>query len=228
MTRNLSTRMTGWAFVGASILYWFGWMALPVKVGPFFETGDFAAVHAQFQLWIWMYRFYLFGVVVAVAALVALGSLLTDSEARTAVWPGVAVTVVGLMVGACADAFYYHFGAWGALYMEGKTPAEVATFVESLFVSTEYVTCLVRFGRVFGGFGLLVLGLGLWLWRVLPAWSGGLAVAMGIAAMAVTMGLPDDLHLYAPIWHAFAVWMAATGAAILRDGARTQAEETTV
>jgi hypothetical protein len=221
MNQNTATQITGWAFIGAAVLYWFGWMLLPVKIGTFFVTADFASVQEQFRFWIWMYRFYLFGIVVAVSALFALGSLLTVSEARTVAWPGIAVTVIGLMVGACADAFYYHFGAWGALYMDGKSPAEIETFVDSLLISTEYVTCLVRFGRVFGGFGLLVLGVGLWKWKVLPSWAGGVAVLMGVAAMAVTMGLPDDLHLYAPIWHLFAVWLVGVGATILRLGVRT-------
>jgi hypothetical protein len=208
-------------FVVVAVLYWFGWMLLSVKIGSFFVTTDFAAVDERFHFWIWMYRFYLFGVVVAVAALLALGSLLTESVARTVVWPGAAVTVIGLMVGACADAFYYHFGARGALYTAGNSPAELQVFVDSLFISTEYVTCLVRFGRVFGGFGLLVLGVGLWKWQILPAWAGWVAILMGVGAMAVTMGLPDDLHLYDPIWHMFAFWMTAVGYTTLRTGVKT-------
>jgi len=111
MTQNESTRITGWAFVASAVLFWLGWMPLPVKIGTFFQTSDFAAVHDQFRLWIWLFRFHLFGAVMAVSALVALGAVLTDSPARILVWPGVAVAAIGLMVGACADAFYYHFGA---------------------------------------------------------------------------------------------------------------------
>ena len=45
--------------------------------------------------------------------------------------------------------------------MDGESPQTILAFVESLRVSTEYVTCLVRFGRVFSGLGFVVLGLGL-------------------------------------------------------------------
>ncbi len=154
MTQNESTQITGWGFIAAAVLFWLGWMLLPVKIEPFFKSSDFADVFAQFHLWIWMFRFHLFGVVIAAASLVALGSVITESPARILIWPGVAIAVVGLMVGACADAFYYHFGAWGALDMHGKSAEAIAAFVASLEVSTEYVTCLVRFGRVSGGFGM--------------------------------------------------------------------------
>lgn len=121
MLRNASTRITGWGFVASGVMLWLGWVLLPVRIGTFFQAGDFAAIHEQFHLWIWMFRIHLFGVVVAAAALVALGSLLTESDARTLIWPGVAVVVSGLMIGACAEAFYYHFGAWGALDMPGNS-----------------------------------------------------------------------------------------------------------
>ena len=44
---------------------------------------------------------------------------------------------------------------------------------------------------------------------------------IGVAAMAVTMGLPDDLDLYLPIFHLHAFWLAAVGIQTLRSGVRT-------
>ena len=167
-----------------------------------------------------MFRIYLFGIIVAVVAMVALGSLLTDAEARILIWPGVAVASIGLMVGAMGSAFYYHFGAWGALDMHGKSAEVISEFVASLEVGTEYVTCLVRFGRVFGGFGLLLLGVGLLVWKVLPSWAGVIPVIIGLAAMALTMGLPDDLDLYLPVFHLHALWLAAVGIVTLRSGVK--------
>ncbi len=221
MTRNDASRITGWGFVAAAAMLWFGWMLLPVRIGTFFQSGDFAAVYNQFYFWIWMYRIHLFGIVIAVAAQIALASALTGSPARVLVWPGVGVASAGLMVSACAEAFYYHFGAWGALDMHGQSVEAVVAFVASLKISSEYVSCLVRFGRVFGGFGLLLLGCGLMKWRVLPIWAGGVAACIGVAAMAITMGLPDDLDLYHPIFHVHAFWLAAVGIQTLRVGLRT-------
>jgi hypothetical protein len=79
----------------------------------------------------------------------------------------------------------------------------------------------VRFGRVFGGLGLLLCGLGLFRWNVLPGWVGVIAMLIGVAAMALTMALPDDLQLYAPIFHVYALWLAATGIVMLRGGVNT-------
>jgi len=158
-----------------------------------------------------MYRVHLFGMVVTVMALVALGSLLSQTEARVLVWPGVAVASAGLMVSALAAAFYYHFGAWGAIDLEGQSADVIRGFVNSLRVDTEYITCLVRFGRVFYGLGLLVVGLGLLKWKGLPLWIAWSAVILGAAGMGLTMGLPDDLELYLPVFCLNVLWLGTTG-----------------
>jgi hypothetical protein len=123
-----------------------------------------------------------------------------------------------MIVSALAAAFYYHHGAWGAIELDGKGTDEIEQFVANLKVDTEYVTCLVRFGRVFSGLGLVVLGIGLAKWRILPIWIGGAAVALGVAAMAITMGLPDRLALYQPVFHLKAIWLVATGIVIIKSG----------
>lgn len=38
--------------------------------------------------------------------------------------------------------------------------------------------------------------------------------------MAITMGLPDDLDLYLPVFHLHAFWLAAVGFVTLRSGIR--------
>ena len=186
-----ATDVTGWLFVAAAAMTWLGWIASPVHIGPFFQAEDFGRVHRRLTTWIWLFRFHLFGHIVAVMALVALGALFSDTESRILIWPAVAVCAAGLMVSALAQAFYYHFGAWGALDMDGKPAEETSRFVSSLQVTTEYVTCLVRFGRVFFGLGQVVLAVGLWQIGV-PIWVSAGAALLGVAAMAITMGLPDD------------------------------------
>ncbi|MHC4173668.1 MAG: hypothetical protein ACYTBX_08255 [Planctomycetota bacterium] len=219
MLREFSTRFTAWSFVAAAIMFWGGWILMPTHIGTFFEPDDFASVYASFHLWIWTFRFHMFGMVITAIALVALASLLTNSQARVMVWPGAAVATSGIIVGAVGAAFYYHHGAWGALEMNGKSAIEIRTFVDALRVDTEYVTCLIRFGRVFYGLGLLVLGFGLIKWKILPTWIGWAAVAIGLAAMALTMLLPD-MSLYMPVFHVKAFWLILVGVAILRSGLR--------
>jgi hypothetical protein len=190
----------------------------PHRVGMFFRSDDFPAIGARLQLWLWLYRVHLFGVVVSALALVALAALVANQPAaRVLVWPGAAVGVAGLIVGAVGSAFYYHFGVWGALETR-KSPYAAVELVKSLLLPTHYVTCLVRFGRVFCGLGLTVLASGLLHGEVLPWWVGGSAAALGVAAMAVTMLFPDHWALYAPAFHLQAVWFAATGAYLLLYG----------
>ena len=212
---SLAPQVAGWTFVAAALMLWLGWVLLPVHLGTFFDAKDFPRIHACFRRWIWLFRLHLFGYVVTTMAVVALGALLAGTEERIVLWPGVAVAGAGLMVSALAAAFYYHFGAWGALGMHGKSADHVEGFVGSLRVSTEYVTCLVRFGRVFFGLGQLVLAIGLFLGGALPAWVAFGAAVLGISAMALTMGFPDNLEYYALVFHLNALWLAGTGVAVL-------------
>jgi hypothetical protein len=216
--RDFTTDVTGWLFVAGALMLWGGWILSPRRVGMFFREDDFPAIGDRLFLWLWLYRVHLFGVVVSALALVALAALVTSLAAvRVLVWPGAAVAVAGLIVGAVGSAFYYHFGVWGAL--ETRKPLNAGKeLVESLHVPTHYVTCLVRFGRVFCGLGLTVLAAGLLHGTVLPWWVGGGAAALGVAAMALTMAMPDNWTLYIPVFHLQALWLAATGAYLLLYG----------
>ena len=136
------------------------------------------------------------------------------------VWPGAAVATAGIFISAIGAAFYYHHGAWGALDMHGKSSETIGAFVDALRVDTEYVTCLVRFGRVFSGFGILVLGFGVIKGQLLPSWLGWGAAAIGMAAMGLTMFLPDNMSIYMPVFHIKALWLLVMGFVILRSGIR--------
>jgi hypothetical protein len=212
----LTTQVTGWFFIIAAVMLWLGWTLMPVHIGPFFKSTDFSRVHAHLRRWIWLFRLHLFGYVVTMMAFVALGTLVVEAPARIVVWPAVAVSGAGLIVAALAAAFYYHFGAWGALDMAGKPTDAIQRFVESLRVSTEYVTCLVRFGRVFFGLGQAVIAIGLLLSGIMPLWILISAIVLGIAGMALTMTFPDNLEYYKPVFHLTALWLVALGLIVLR------------
>ena len=218
MERNFATKLTGWSFIASALMLWLGWMLMPTRIGTFFQAADFSAIHENLLFWIWMYRIYLFGMIFAVITLSALAAVVADTPSRILVWPGAAVASAGMLVSAVAAAFYYHFGAWGAVDMNGQSDETVRAFVDSLRLSTEYVTCLVRFGRVFSGLGLLILALAILKWHLFPKWSGIWAALVGVAAMALTMGLPDDLALYVPVFHLTAAWFGASGIVSLRSG----------
>jgi hypothetical protein len=218
MQKDFASRFAGGAFVAAGLMLALGWLLLPVHIGTYFDPSVFARIHEHFHFWIWMYRIHIFGMITAVIAFIAVAALVAHSPARVLVWPGAAVASAGMIVGALAAAFYYHHGAWGALKLTGASPQVAQAFVDDLLVDTEYVTCLVRFGRVFGGLGLLVFAWGVWRYGILPRWSGGFAGLIGLVAMALTMGLPDRLAYYMPVFFGLALWMLVTGATLWRSG----------
>ena len=220
MLQDFTTNVTGVFFLAGALMLWGGWVLLPRRVGMFFRGEDFPAIGAQLQMWLWLYRVHIFGMVVSALALVALASLVADQAVvRVLVWPGTAVAVAGLIVGAVGSAFYYHFGVWGAMETS-QSPAATKDLVESLQLATHYVTCLVRFGRVFCGLGLAVLAMGLLQGDGLPWWVGGGAAALGLSAMALTMAFPDNWALFTPVFHLQALWLAATGAYVVLYGIR--------
>lgn len=210
--------VTGWLFIGAASMLWFGWTLLPVRIGPFFEPKDFGEVYSRLRLWIWLYRIHMFGHLVTVMAFAALAAIVVESDSRILVWPAVAVLAAGLIVAALAAAFYYHFGAWGAIRMKGQPGSRIQSFLDSLLVGTEYVTCLVRFGRVFFGLGQVMLAIGLFHGEILPLWLIGGAGVLGLAAIVVTMAFPDNLEYYWPLFHLNAVWLAGIGIVVLTSG----------
>jgi hypothetical protein len=218
MRRDFSTNLTSWLLIVSPLMLWLGWTLLPFHIGTYFGEGDFAAIHEHWRLWIWMYRVHIFGYVTMMMAMVAFGAVMAEAPARVLVWPGISVAVAGLLVSALASAFYYHHGAWGANEMADASPEALRSYVAALRLDTEYVTCLVRFGRVFFGLGLLVFGLGCLKWKTLPQGIGITAVLLGLAAMALTMGLPDDLDYYAPLFHLNSAWFIATGVVVGRSG----------
>jgi hypothetical protein len=218
MLRDITTDVTGVFFLAGALMLWGGAVLLPRRVGMFFRDDDFAAIGTRLHLWLWLYRVHLFGVVVSALAVIALAALLASQPAvRVFVWPGGAVAAAGLIVGAVGSAFYYHFGVWGGLESR-KADFAADELVKSLHLPTHYITCLVRFGRVFCGLGLTVMAVGLLRGEVFPWWIGVGAISLGVAAMALTMLWPDNWSLYTPVFHLQSLWFAATGVYLLVRG----------
>ncbi len=212
---NFETSLTGGLFLAAASMLYLGWILLPAKIGSYFVPTDFAAVGAHRRVWIWLYRIYLFGYVAAVMAFVALATLVTEPAARIIIWPAVAVLDAGLVMTSLAYAFYYHFGAWGSIDMDGKSNEEIQEFIASLRVSTEYITCWVRFGRIFIGVGQVVFVLGLLLqagpWPLWLVVTGGV---LGVSGIALTLEWPDNLDYYKPLFYLDVMWLATLGVAL--------------
>ena len=100
---DLEFQVTGGLFLAAASMLWVGWTLLPAKIGAYFVPQDFAAVATRRRLWIWLYRLYLFGYVVAMMAFIALATLAAGSTGRIIVWPAVGVLSAGLIMSAVAS-----------------------------------------------------------------------------------------------------------------------------
>lgn len=126
-----------------------------------------------------------------------------------------ATLVTGWLFVAAAAMLWSGWVLQGERSVARKPAGAAEELVRSLRVPTEYVTCLVRFGRVFFGLGQVTLAVGLWVGGLLPAWIALVAALLGGAAMAVTMVFPDDLHFFRPVFHLDAAWLLAIGLVLL-------------
>ncbi len=188
-------------------------------------ASDFEAVNKDFWYWIWMFRIHIFGWVIMALAILSFASLLNEKPYSVLIIPGAGVLVVGTFTLALAFAFYYSYGAWGIGQTEDKSPEEVDEFMKGVTVVNHYMTCLIRFGRVFSGVGFAVLGIALFKWRIMDRWVAIFTVVMGVAAMAVVMLIPDNFEIYKPLFHVKVIWMALMGVLILTKGVNLTAQE---
>ena len=218
MTKDFETNFTGWAFIVAALLLWFGWALSPHHIGEYIVASDFEAIGENLWTWIWMYRIHIFGWVTMGIALFALVSVTARKPYRVLILPGAGMLIIGTFTLAIANAYFYNFGAWGVGQTAGKSAVEIQAFVNDILYTNQYVTCFIRFGRVFSGVGLVLLGYGLIKWHIVSKWLGWFTLLLGLAAMAVVMGIPDNYEIYKPLFHVKVIWLVAMGVVVLVKG----------
>lgn len=218
MKKTFETNFTGWAFVLAAILLWFGWALSPHHIGEYIVASDFTEIGENVWFWIWMYRFHIFGWVTMGISMFALLSIITSRPYRTVVLPGIGMVIVGTFTLAIANAFYYNFGAWGVGKTAGLSAVEIQEFMDGVLFTNQYVTCFIRFGRIFSGVGFVLLGYAFIKWQLISKWLGWFTTLFGIAAVAVIMGIPDNFEIYKPLFHIKVLWLLAMGIEIFRKG----------
>lgn len=218
MKKDFETKFTAWLFIFAAILLWGGWVLSPHHIGEYIVASDFTAIGEDLWYWIWMFRFHIFGWVTMAIAMFALASITAKKPYRVLLVPGAGMVVIGTMTLAIASAFYYNFGAWGVGQTMGKSAAEIQQFMDNILSTNQYVTCFVRFGRIFSGVGLVLLGLGFVKWKIVNPLLGWFTALLGLAAMGIIMGIPDNFEIYKPLFHVKAIWLLIMGVAILLKG----------
>jgi len=225
MKKDFETKFTGWAFIFAAVLLWGGWVLSPHHIGEYIVASDFKAVSEDLWYWIWMYRFHIFGWVTMAISIFALASITAKKPYRVVLVPGAGMVVIGTMTLAIASAFYYNFGAWGVGKTMGLSAAEIEEFMNNVLFTNQYVTCFVRFGRVFSGVGLVLLGFGFIKWKIVHQLMGWFTLLLGFAAMGIIMGIPDNYEIYKPVFHIKVIWLAMMGALILSKGVNLSESE---
>ncbi|WP_411895966.1 hypothetical protein [Winogradskyella sp. A2] len=216
--KNFETRFTGWAFILAALLLWFGWALSPHHIGEYIVASDFEAIGESVWTWIWIYRIHIFGWVTMGISLFALVAATARKPYRVVILPGAGMVIIGTFTLAIANAYFYNFGAWGVGETAGKTAMEIEAFVNDILYTNQYVTCFIRFGRVFSGVGLVLLGFAFIKWNMVSKLLGWFTALLGLAAMAVIMGIPDNFEIYKPLFQVKVLWLVAMGVVILKNG----------
>ena len=216
--KNFETRFTGWAFILAAILLWFGWALSPHHIGEYIVASDFEAIGESVWTWIWIYRIHIFGWVTMGISLFTLVAATARKPYRVVILPGAGMVIISTFTLAIANAYFYNFGAWGVGETAGKTAMEIEAFVNDILYTNQYVTCFIRFGRVFSGVGLVLLGFAFIKWHMVSKLLGWFTALLGLAAMVVIMGIPDNFEIYKPLFHVKVLWLVAMGAVILKNG----------
>ncbi len=221
MKKDFETSFTGWSFIMAAILLWGGWFLSPHHIGEYIVASDFEAIGEDVWYWIWMYRFHIFGWVTMAIALFALVSITSKKPMRVIMLPGTGMTIVGTFTLAIAAAFYYNFGAWGVGQTMGKSPEEIQEFMNGVLFTNQYVTCFIRFGRIFSGVGLVLLGVGFLKFKIFPTWLSAFTALLGLVAVGIILAIPDNFEIYKPIFHVKVLWLLAMGGTLLSKGVDT-------
>ena len=225
MKKDLETRFTGWTLIVAAVVLLTGWLLLPHHLGEYLVASDFEAVNQNIWYWIWMYRVHIFGWVIMAIGMTAFAMITNVKPYRIMLMPGALVVVAGAFTLALGTAFYYSYGAWGVGETVGKSTEEVNAFMGRLLTVNHYATCLLRFGRVFSGAGLLLFGFGLFKSKMMPSWVAIFTMLFGLAAMGIIMGIPDNFDIYKPMFYVKVAWLAVVGALILQKGIQIPKEE---
>lgn len=216
--KDFETNFTGWAFIIASLLIWFGWALSPHHIQEYIVASDFEAIGENVWTYIWMYRIHIFGWVTMGIALFALVAVTARRPYRVMILPGAGMIIIGTFTLAIAHAYYYNYGAWGVGKTAGLSAAEIQEFMDDILYTNQYVTCFFRFGRIFSGVGLVILGAGFIKWNIISKWLGWFTVLLGLAAVILILSIPDHFDMYKPLFHIKVIWLVAMGVVILRQG----------
>ena len=204
-------RFTGILMIMGAAMVNFGFLLRPVQLQDSFDLPSFVQAHENEGIWIWSFRFLVFGLFMEVMGLAALKSLFRQSEADTIISPGILVSTFALLVTALAEGYYMHMGAWAGWKISTLEPSLQTPFLQTLEVTREWVICLTRMGYMFFCMGLAVVGWGFLRGSVFPKWLGFYALILGIVGIVVMLVFDSRTDLYVPVRWGISIFFFLTG-----------------
>lgn len=217
-TNSVETKYTAYFFIAAAVMLWGGWILSPHHIGEYIVAEDFPKIGEQIWFWIWMFRVHIFGWVTMAIASFAFVTITARKPIRVLMVPGIGMIIIGTFAYAIAMAFFYNFGAWGVGKTAGKSPEEIAVFMDSILYTNQYVTCFMRFGRIFAGVGFVMVGFALLKWKIMHPVIGWFTLLLGLAAMCIILLIPEYFEYYKPIFHVKVIWLLTMGITLLKSG----------
>ena len=216
--KDFETNFTGYAFIIAAMLLWIGWAFSPHHIQEYIVASDFEAIGENVWTFIGMYRIHIFGWVTMGIALFALVSITAKKPYRVVILPGAGMVIIGTFTLAIASAYFYNFGAWGVGKTAGMSAVEIEVFMNDILYTNQYVTCFIRFGRIFSGVGLVILGAAFIKWSIVPKLLGWFTLILGFTAVVIILSIPDNFEIYKPLFHVKVIWLTAMGAILIKQG----------
>lgn len=218
MKIDFETKFTGWALIIAAVFLMAGQELSPHKIGEYFVSTDYKSIGENVWFWIWMQRIYIFGWVIMGLGMIGFATITFEKPSRILTMPGAGIVIIGTFVTALAAAFYYTYGAWAVGKTENMSAAELQVFTNDIVNINHYVTCLVRFGRIFSGVGFVLIGVGIFEFKIMDSWIGIYTAIMGFVTVCLILFIHDNFEVYKPMFFVKVLWLLIVGATILRKG----------
>jgi len=214
---RFSRAVAGLLLLAGSAMTVLGWLMHPVAIDKHIEAAHVAGVAQHEVLWVWSFRFLVFGLFLRLAGLVSFGTLFSGASDRAILLPSIAVASAGLAIGAIGKGYYMDLAihaAWRFANDASTDSARIA-LLGSLMPMTEWVACLERMGAMFLALGTLGASLALWRSVALGRSIAMLGALFGVTAMMLLMARPDGSSLRI-VFGALAAWHLLLGALTLR------------
>ncbi|MBK9107939.1 MAG: hypothetical protein IPM92_06035 [Saprospiraceae bacterium] len=195
---SFNLRFTATLFIMAALLITGGYLMQPGAIQEDINLNSLAIAHENQTLFIWSFRVLVFGNFMAIMALVSLGSLMRMSSIHPIIQAGIFVCCLALLVGSISEAYFMDMGAWGGWKVTTLAQALQESFVNSMEVTYQWVSCFRRMSYMFFCLGLIPIGLAITRDASFPKALGYFAMAFGAIGIAVML-IDDSETSFYPI-----------------------------